>query len=61
MTIAGSVVLTGGLAGFHPSKRKPLPGTRNLWESVKILSHTVIGIQAMQERNRKNRKEKARC
>ena len=28
MTIAGFVVLTGGLTGFHPSKRQPLPGTQ---------------------------------
>jgi len=49
MTIAEFVVLTGGLAGFHPSKRQPLPGTQKLWEGVKFLSHAVITIQAMQE------------
>ncbi len=52
MTIAGFVVLTGGLASFHPSKRQPLPGTQKLWEGVKFLSHAVIAIQAMQEWNR---------
>ena len=57
MTIAGFVVLTGGLAGFHPSKCQPLPGTQELWEGVKILSLAVITVQAMQEWNRKNRKE----
>ena len=56
MTIAGFVVLTGGLAGFHPSKRQPLPGTQKLWEGVKFLSTAVISIQAMQEWGRKNRK-----
>ena len=56
MTIAGFVVLTGGLAGFHPSKRQPLPGTQKLWEGVKFLSTAIIGIQAMQERGRKYRK-----
>ena len=60
MTIAGFVVLTGGLAGFHPSKRQPLPGTQKLWEGVKFLSQAVITIQAMQEWNRKKRKEKSR-
>ena len=48
MTIASFVVLTGGLAGFHPSKRQPLPGTQKLWEGVRFLSHAVIAIQAMQ-------------
>ena len=60
MTIAGFVVLTGGLAGFHPSKRQPLPGTQKLWEGVKFLSHAVITIQAMQKWNGKNRKERTR-
>ncbi|MYG81630.1 MAG: IS4 family transposase [Gemmatimonadetes bacterium] len=54
MTIAGFVVLTGGLAGFHPSKRQPLPGTQKLWEGVKFLSHAVIAIQAKEEWDRKN-------
>ena len=26
------VVLTAGLAGFHPSKRQPMPGNRKLWQ-----------------------------
>ena len=60
MIIAGFVVLTAGLAGFHPSKRQPLPGTQKLWEGVKILSLAVITVQAMHEWNRKNRKEKTR-
>ena len=49
MTIVGFAVLTGDLAGFHPSKRQPLPGTRKLWESVEFLSQAVIAIGAMQE------------
>ena len=48
MTIATFVVLTGGLAGFHPSKRQPLPGTQKLWEGVKLLSYAVITIEAFQ-------------
>ncbi len=56
MTIAGFVVLTGGLAGFHPSKRQPLPGTQKPWEGVKFLSHAVVGIKAKEEWDRKNRK-----
>ncbi len=58
MTVAGFVALTGGLAGFHPSKRQPLPGTQKLWEGVRILSTAVIGIQAMQEWTEKTEKEK---
>ena len=60
MTIAGFVVLTDGLAGFHPSKRQPLPGTQKLWEGVKILSPAVITVKAMHEWNRKNRKQQTR-
>ena len=60
MTIAGFVVLTGGLAGFHPSKRQPLPGTQKLWEGVKFLSNAVIAIQAMQEWTGQTGKEKTR-
>ena len=58
MTIAGFVVLAGGLAGFHPSKRRPLPGTQKLWEGIRFLSNAVIGIQVMQEWERKTEKEK---
>ncbi len=52
MTVAGFVLLTGGLAGFHPSKRQPLPGTRKLREGVRILSRAVIAIRAMQDRDK---------
>ncbi len=52
MTIARFVVLAAGLAGFHPSKRRPLPGTRKLREGVRFLSHAVIVMQAMQDRDR---------
>ena len=44
-------MLTGGLAGFHPSKRQPLPGTQKLWEGVRFLSLAVI--KAKEEWNRK--------
>ncbi len=51
------VVLTGGLAGIHPSKRQPLPGTQKLWEGVRFLSQAVISIRAMQAGTSTNRKE----
>ena len=54
-------MLTGGLAGLHPSKRQPLPGTQKLWGGIRILSYTVITVRAMQNRtgtkaNRKGKK-----
>ncbi len=57
MTVARFVTLTGGLAGFHPLRRQPLPGTQKLWEGVRVLSSAVIAIQAMRdwERNRTER------
>ncbi len=57
MTIAGFVVLTGCLAGLLPSKRQSLPGTQKLWEGIRLLSLAVTAIHAMQEWNRKSRKE----
>ena len=57
MTIAGFVVLTGGLAGFLPSKCQALPGTQMLWEGIRLLSLAVTAIHAMQEWSRKSRKE----
>ncbi len=38
------VVLTGGLAGFHPSKRQPLPGTETLWQGVRTLAESVFAM-----------------
>ena len=55
MTISGFVTLTGGLAGFYPSKRQPLPGTQKLWQGIRFLSQAVITIEAMQEWNRTSR------
>ncbi len=44
------VTLTAGLAGFHPSKRQPMPGTGKLWQGLSILSAAVLGYQAMRDR-----------
>ena len=49
--IASFVALAGGLAGFHPSKRQPLPGTRKLREGVRFPSNAVIAIRAMRDRD----------
>jgi len=45
MTVARFVVLTAGLAGFHPSKRPPLPGTEKLWQGVRTLAESVLAIR----------------
>ena len=44
------VILTAGLAGFHPSKRQPMSGTRELWQDMTLLSGAVLGRQAMRDR-----------
>ena len=49
MTVAGFVVLTAGLAGFHPSKRQPFLGTQELWEGAELLPPAVITILATQD------------
>ncbi len=46
-TMATFVVLTGGLAGFHPSKRQPLPGVKKLWEGLLDLNTSVYAVQAL--------------
>ncbi len=39
-------VLTGGLTGFHPSKRQPLPGTETLWQGIRrTLAESVFAIR----------------
>ncbi len=45
MTIERFVVLTGGLAGFHPAKRQPLPGTEKLWQGIRTLTESVFAIR----------------
>ena len=51
MTIAAFVVLTGEQASFPPSKRRKRPGTQKLRQGIRLLSHAVIPIQAMQNRD----------
>ncbi len=51
-TLATFVVLTGGLAGFHPSKHQPLPGVKKLWEGLWDLNTSVYAVQAL--RNHQN-------
>ena len=51
MTIERFVVLTGGLAGFHPAKRQPMPGTEKLWQGIRILTNSVFAIHAWNNRN----------
>ena len=51
MTVAAFVVLTGGMAGFRPSKRQKLSGARGSGEGTRRLSHAVIVLRAMQNRD----------
>ena len=46
-------VLTAGLAGFHPSKRRPMPGNRKLWQGMVAFSGGVMGYQAMRDHGRR--------
>ncbi len=47
--IAEFAVNTARLAGFIPSKRQPLPGTRKLWEGYLILSLFVENYRAIRD------------
>ena len=47
------VVLTAGLAGFHPSKCQPMPENRKLWQGMVALSGGVMGYQAMRDHGRR--------
>ena len=47
------VVLSAGLAGFHASKRQPIPGTQKLWQGLKILWYGVNTLQAHRKWKRK--------
>ncbi len=53
MDIRTFVVLAAGLAEFHTSKRQPLPGTRKLWQGLKILWYGVNTLQAHRKWKRK--------
>ena len=48
LPLAGYTLKMGELcaaeqAGFHPSKRQPLPMNHKLWESLKILAYAIFG------------------
>ena len=53
-TVADFAVLAGGLAGFHASRRQPLPGTMKLWEGLIILNTSVLAMQAFKEGRMEN-------
>ncbi|MYI82968.1 MAG: IS4 family transposase [Chloroflexi bacterium] len=50
-TVAAFVALAGGLAGFHPKKRQPLPGTGKLWQGLLDLNTSVFAIRALREQH----------
>ena len=37
------------LAGFHPRKQQPLPGTKKIWRAYVILAHSIPVYRAMKE------------
>ena len=47
LTVAQPVVPTAGLAGFHPSERRPLTGAQKLWQGEKIPSRDIRGAETM--------------
>jgi len=55
-TMAAFVVLTGGLAGFSPKQRQPLPGVKKLWEGLLELNASVYAIRALRKRENENDK-----
>ena len=38
-----------GLAGFHPSKRQPLPGNEKVWQGCVILKHSLMTYLSLKE------------
>ena len=48
-TIARFAVDTARLAGFIPTKRQPMPGTKKLWEGYMLLSLFVENYRAMRD------------
>ena len=60
MTIAVFVALTGGLAGFGPSRRQSLPGTHKLWGGAPFLPIAFVGIRTMREWNTKTEETRHR-
>ena len=59
MTIERFVVLTGGLAGFHPAKRQPLPGTEKLWQGMRTLAESVLAIKTWEKIRRQENDEES--
>ena len=51
MNILQYVVDLARLAGFSPTKRQPIPGTRKLWQAETQLMISVQAYQAMREMN----------
>ncbi|MCY4327298.1 MAG: hypothetical protein OXC53_06900 [Rhodobacteraceae bacterium] len=49
MTIERFVVLTGGLAKFHPAKHQPLPGTEKLWQGMRTRAESMLAIRTWEK------------
>ena len=50
LTIRQYVVDVGRLAGFSPTKKQPVPGTKKIWQGDKELKNAVRTYEAMNDR-----------
>ena len=55
LTIRQYVVDVGRLAGFNPTKKQPIPGTKKLWQGEKDLKYAVRTYEAMNQRGLVNK------
>ncbi len=55
MTVARHVTPVAGLAGFRPTKRRPLPGTRKPWQGLRILNVAETHARAIRARTKRRR------
>ncbi len=56
MTVARHLTPVAGLAGFRPTKRRPLPGTRKPWQGLRILNVAETHARAIRARTERRRK-----
>ncbi len=54
-TVARHLTPVAGLAGFRPTKRQPLPGTRKPWQGLRILNVAETHARAIRARTERRR------
>ncbi len=55
MTVARHLTPVAGPAGFRPTKRRPLPGTRKPWQGLRILNVAETHARAIRARTERRR------